>query len=490
MPDAQPEAADTPLPQERLIASERQIALPGGELRYTVTAGTALLKESVIKTAEGKATFEGIKPKAEIFFVAYTKAGVDDLSARPLTFAFNGGPGSSSIWLHLGALGPRRVAMQDATITPPPYRLIDNPHTLLAESDLVFIDPVATGYSRPLPGEPADSYHTFKQDIASVAEFIRLYTTRYRRWLSPKYLAGESYGTTRAAGLAEHLHAKHGLYLNGLMLISCVLDFATLRFAPNNELPHILYLPTFAATAWYHRKLPERYQRLPLRELVAKAERFALGDYALALLKGASLSAVEAAQIASELAALTGLSEGYLRRVNLRPEIMRFTKELLRDEGFTVGRLDSRFVGRDRDGGGEHFEYDPSMAAILGPYTAALNHYLRGELGFESDLPYEVLSYDVNRAWRWETDNQYLEVAEALRKVMSMNPHLRVHVASGYFDLATPHFAAEYTFNHLPLDPSQRRNISFSYYEAGHMMYVNDEALAQLHAQLGRFVLG
>jgi carboxypeptidase C (cathepsin A) len=478
------------LPQDNIVVSQHTITLGDEPLHYTVTTGTVVLKESVTKKEESKTTFEGHKPKAEIFFVAYTKNDVPEPSKRPITFSFNGGPGSSSIWLHLGALGPKRVMMQDTTITPPPYTMADNPYTLLTDTDLVFIDPVSTGYSRPLPGEHPNAYHTLKQDIASVAEFIRLYTTRHKRWLSPKYLVGESYGTTRAAGLAEHLQDKHGLYLNGLMLVSCVLDFATVRFAPNNELPHILYLPTFAATAWYHKKLPKKYQELPLTELVAKAERFALGEYALALLQGSSLPHKDEKRVMRELAALTGLSEDYLRQTNLRPEIMRFTKELRRDEGLTVGRLDSRFVGRDRDGAGEHFEFDPSMAAIMGPYTAVLYHYIRGELGYENDIPYEVISMDVNKAWQWEATNQYVDVAESLRKAMTMNPHLRVHVANGYFDLATPHFATEYTFNHLPLSAAQRRNISMSYYEAGHMMYVNEDALASLFQHLSVFLKG
>lgn len=485
------EAKDTqPLPQDNVVVTQHTIALEGEPLRYTVTTGTIVLKESVTKKDASKTTFEGHKPKAEIFFVAYTRNDVADLSKRPITFSFNGGPGSSSIWLHLGALGPKRVLMNDTAVTPPPYTMADNPYTLLTETDLVFIDPVSTGYSRPLPGENANSYHTLKQDIASVAEFIRLYATRNKRWLSPKYLVGESYGTTRAAGLAEHLQDKHGFYLNGLMLISSVLDFSTLRFALNNDLPHILYLPTFAATAWYHNKLPNKYQALALVDLIKQAEAFALGEYALALLKGASLSAKDEKRIVRELAALTGLRQDYLRQVNLRPEIMRFTKELRRDENLTVGRLDSRFTGRDRDSAGQHFEYDPSMAAIMGPYTAVLYHYVRSELGYESDIPYEVLSTDVNQAWQWEVSNQYVDVAEPLRKAMTTNPHLRVHVANGYFDLATPHFATEYTFNHLPLSKAQRRNITMSYYEAGHMMYVNEVALASLQRQLIAFLHG
>ena len=387
-------------------------------------------------------------------------------------------------------LGPKRVLFDDTgNPTPPPYQLVENEHSLLDVSDLVFIDPVSTGYSRAVTGEKAGEFHGFKRDVESVGDFIRLYTTRYGRWLSPKYIIGESYGTTRAAGLSGYLQTRHGMYLNGLMLISSVLDFGTLHAQPGNDLPHLLILPSFTATAWYHHKLPEALQEKPLAEVLHEAERFALEDYALALLQGDRLSDEKRADIRTRLARYTGLSEGYLERSNLRVDIMRFVRELLREEKRTVGRLDSRFTGGERDAAGETFSYDPSYATIQGPYTATFNDYVRRELGFESDLPYEILT-SLYETWSYKDfENRYTEVGETLRGAMTQNPHLRVHVASGFYDLATPYFATEYTVSQLGLTPEQRGRLSMSSYEAGHMMYVKLEALEKLKDELGAFVV-
>jgi carboxypeptidase C (cathepsin A) len=474
-------------PKDRVVETKHTIVLDGRELRYTVTTGTMILKEETEKKGDQEGAAEGEKPKAAVFYTAYTLDDASDKSKRPLTFAFNGGPGSASVWLHLGMLGPRRVMMDDdGNSLPPPYRLVDNPYSLLDVTDLVFIDPVSTGYSRPVPGERAREFHGFKKDIESVGDFIRLYTTRAQRWTSPKFLAGESYGTTRAAGLSGYLQERHGMYLNGLILISAVLDFMTLRFDAGNELPYILFLPTYTATAWYHGKLgPD----LPdLAAAVKEASDFATGDYTLALMKGSALPADERARIVAGLARLTGLSPEYIERTDLRIKDARFTKELLRDQGFTVGRIDSRFKGIDRDSAGENYEDDPSMANIMGPYTAAFYDYVRGELNYESDLPYEVLNY---RVWPWHYDdheNRYLNVAETLRRAIATNPHLKVYVANGYLDLATPVLATEYTFNHLGLNETLRRNIRMSYFPAGHMMYVHIPSLAKLREDLVQFI--
>jgi carboxypeptidase C (cathepsin A) len=454
-----------------------------------VTTGTLVLKEESEKTGDKAGEAEGEKPKATVFFVAYTLKDVDNTAQRPITFSFNGGPGSASVWLHLGALGPRRVVMSDEGQLPqPPYRLTDNAYSLLDQTDLVFIDPMLTGYSRPVAGEKAKEFLNFKKDIESVGDFIRLYTTRYQRWLSPKFLIGESYGTTRAAGLSGYLQERHGLYLNGIMLVSSILDFGTDTAQPGNDLPHILYLPTYTATAWYHQRLKGRLQK-DLRKTLAEVEAFALGDYTHALMRGAALSPKARVAIIEQLARYTGLSADYLDRVNLRIEIMRFTKELLRGQRRTVGRLDSRFTGIDRDSGGETFEHDPSMSAIIGPYTATFYDYVRRELGFESDLPYEVLNFKANEQWSFaQHENRYVEVAETLRKAMTINPYLKVFVANGYYDLATPYFATEYTFNHLSLDPSLQGNVSLGYYEAGHMMYIHLPSLAKLKQDLAAFI--
>ncbi len=476
-------------PGDVLVETEHTVTIDGREVAYAVTTGTIVLREEIEKSGDHDGESEGERARAVVFFIAYTRTDVDDVSRRPVTFSFNGGPGSSSVWLHLGVLGPRRVVMEDSSsLPPPPYRLADNEHSLLDETDLVFIDPVSTGFSRPVMGEKAKDFHTFKKDIESVGDFIRLYTTRYRRWTAPKFLIGESYGTTRAAGLAGYLQDRHGMFLNGIMLVSSVLDFGTLEFLPTNDLPCILYLPSYAATAWYHKRLAPELQG-DLRATVREVSEFALGEYATALLKGAALPAPQRAAIARRVARYAGVSPEFVERCDLRLEIQRFCKELLRDERRTVGRLDSRFVGIDRDSAGATPESDPSFSGVMGPYTATFNEYVRGELRFESDLPYEILSFKANGQWRFhEHENRYVEVAERLRAVMSANPHLRILVASGYYDLATPFLATEYTFNHLGLDESLRGNVVLHEYEAGHMMYIHLPSLVAMKRDLAAFV--
>lgn len=470
---APPPEAD-PVPELAVTRHEADIA--DERLRYTATTGFMPLAE------------EDGTHLANVFFIAYTLDGADP-ATRPVTFAFNGGPGSSSVWLHLGALGPRRVVMGPEGAAPkPPYRLEDNEHSWLSATDLVFIDPVTTGYSRATPGRSDKQFHGVEEDVRSVGEFIRLYTTRMERWASPKFLAGESYGTTRAAGLAGHLQERHGMFLNGIMLISSILDFQTARFDVGNDLPNILFLPTYAATAWHHRRLEPELQERDLPALLEEVEEFALTEYAVALLRGDDLPAAQRSGVARRLARYTGLSVDYIEDTNLRIEIFRFTKELLRELDRTVGRLDSRFEGIDRDAAGERFEYDPSMAAISGPYTATLNDYVRRELDFQSDLPYEILTGRV-RPWSYgDAENRYLNVAETLRGAMTRNRSLRVFVANGYYDLATPYFATEYTFDHLFLDPSLQDNVEMAYYRSGHMMYISEASLEKLTRDVSSFI--
>jgi carboxypeptidase C (cathepsin A) len=473
---------ERPVPEEKIAVTCHRVTIGGQEIAYTATAGTLILHEEDDK--EGK----GATPKAEIFFVAYTRDDTADAGTRPLTFSFNGGPGSSSVWLHLGVLGPRRVLMKDDPVPPPPpYRLVDNEYALLDVTDLVFIDPVTTGYSRTIPEEKPEQFHDFQKDIESVAEFIRLYTTRYKRWRSPKFLIGESYGTTRAAALSGHLQERHGMYLNGVMLVSSILNFQTAIPNPGNDLPFILFLPTYAATAWYHGQLAPELQH-DLHATLREVEAFAQGAYTLALMKGDALPDAERAEIAAQLARYTGLSREYVEQTNLRINIYRFVKELLRRQRRTVGRLDSRFTGIDRDAADDMVEYDPSYAAIQGPFTAMLNDYLRSELAFESDLPYEILT-DRVRPWRYEQhQNQYVNVAETLRKAMCQNQQLRVLIANGYYDLATPYLATAYTVAHMALDASVRGNLVMEYYESGHMMYIHGPSLAKLKADLAHFI--
>ncbi len=474
--------------KDELAQTSHKIVINGQEIAYTVTCGRIILKEESQKKGESAGESEGEKPRASIFFVAYTRDDVQDTSKRPLTFSFNGGPGSSSVWLHLGLLGPRRVLMDDVgNPLPPPYRLGENEYSLLDVTDLVFIDPVSTGFSRVLPGEKAKEFHGFKKDIESVGDFIHLYASRYRRWSSPKFLIGESYGTTRASGLSGYLQDRHGMYLNGIMLISAVLNFQTIEFEVGNDLPYILFLPTYTATAWYHQRLPADLQS-DLQAALTEAKAFALGEYTLGLMKGAALTADERRDLAQKVARFTGLSPEYVDRSDLRIEIFRFIKELLRDEGRTVGRLDSRFKGYDRDTVGERSEYDPSLANITGPYAAMFNQYVRSELNFESDLPYEVLTPRV-QPWSYgEHENRYVNVAETLRKAMTANPYLKIFVGNGYYDLATPFLATEYTFNHIGLPAELQANIAMSYYEAGHMMYIHQPSLARLKSDLAGFI--
>ena len=464
-------------PVEREAVTEHIAQIGGRAIAYRAVAST-----STLRADDGE-------PRASIFSVAYTRTDAGDPAERPLTFVFNGGPGSSSAWLHLGAVGPRRVDMPDGPGTPAaPYRLVDNDASLLDASDLVFIDPVSTGFSRPAAGQEAKQFHGFREDVDSVGEFIRQHTTRAGRWQSPKFLVGESYGTTRAAGLAHHLQDRHGMYLGGVGLISAVLMFQASRPVPGNDLAHVLNVPTYAATAWYHRRLDPRFESL--RELTDEVERFALTDYASVLLLGSRAPEADRRSVLERLSAYTGLSKDFLDASNMRVAPGRFFKELLRSERRTVGRLDTRFTGIDADAAGETPEYDPAFALIQGPFTAAVNAYLRRELEFTEDLSYEVLNGERVRPWRFGDDgeNRFLDVASLLRQAMSWNRDLRVLLASGYYDLATPYAAAEWTLDHMGLDPSLAGNIRMARYEAGHMMYIHPPSRQRLARDLRALV--
>lgn len=469
-------AAFETTPDDTLALTEHELALPGEEpIEYYVTTGYKQLQK------------EDGSPRANIFFMAYIKKGVDSAASRPITFAFNGGPGSSSVWLHLGALGPRRVEMgEDGEQPAPPYRLVDNVGTWLGFTDLVFIDPVSTGYSRAAEGADAQEFHGLEGDVESVGELIRLYLTQHERWASPKFLCGESYGTTRAAGLSSHLNGM-GIYLNGIVLVSAILQFQTARFDTGNDLPYALFLPTYTATAWYHRRLEPELQE-DLRATLDEVEAFVETEYTTALMKGAQLRGEERERIVEKLARYTGLDPRYIEETDLRIHIQRFCKELLRGQDRTVGRLDSRYQGTDADRAGERPDYDPSMSAIRGPYTGAFNTYVRRELGYKTDLPYEILTGRVH-PWTYGTehDQGYVEVASDLRSAISQNPSLQVLVACGYYDLATPYFAAEYTMSHLGLDPALQKNIRFTHYESGHMMYVRLPDLRKLRSDAEAF---
>ena len=449
------------------------ITIAGKALTYEATAGTIALK--------GK---DG-KEKAKVFYIAYVAKDVKEKSKRPLTFSFNGGPGSSSVWLHLGVFGPRRVIMnKDGSVPPPPARLTDNEYSILDKTDLVFIDPVTTGYSRAVPHDKAKSFHGVQQDIESVGDFVRLYTTRNKRWASPKYIAGESYGTTRAAGLVSHMAKRYGMFFNGIILVSAVLQFQTIRFTEGNDLPYILFLPTYAATAWYHKLLPQELQKLSLPELVQKAREFAEGEYASALLKGRRYSGTKREALVKKIAMFTGLDKSYVRESDLRISLFRYTKEVLRSRGLLVGRMDSRLTGHSLDPVNDVATYDPSLSTYIGHFGGALNHYVRDELEYESDLPYEILTGKVH-PWDWGVfKNSFVDVASSLRYTFCGNPSLRVFVANGYYDGATPFFAAEYTFDHMTLPGKLPTNVTMRYYEAGHMMYSHEPSLIKMKKDL------
>ena len=453
-----------------LSVTEHEVTVGGKVIKYRATAGYLVLKT------------EKDEPRANIFFVAYTKLDEANPAKRPLTFSFNGGPGSASVWLHMGALGPKRVVMTDkGESLPPPYQWADNEFSWLDQTDLVFIDPVSTGYSRAAKDVDPKQFHGFTGDIESVGEFIRLWMTRNQRWSSPKFIVGESYGTTRAAGLSDYLQQKHGIYLNGIALISAIMNFETARFNPGNDLPYQLFLPTYTAAAFYHGKLKGDLAK-DLTKTLARVQDFVLKDYTTALTLGDALPAKEYERIAMQLSDFTGLSTDFIRKQNLRVSIFRFVRELKRDENRFIGRLDSRIVGiaDEGDGPGGGY-YDPSGEVSKPGFTTAYNDYLRRELKYENDLTYEVAGNV--RPWSYaNVENEYLNVAETLKHAMTKHNFLKVWIANGYYDLATPYFATDYTVKHMGLDAAVRGNISQTFYEAGHMMYLHSDSLRKFKA--------
>jgi len=470
--EAKPEQPQKPEPEP--VVTHHQITVNGKVLHYTATAGRLPLKD-----AEGKV-------EAEMFFMAYTLDGGGP--KRPLTFAFNGGPGSSSVWLQLGAIGPRRVRLLPSGFMPkPPFELEDNQYTWLDQTDLVFIDPVGTGYSRATKKDEAKKFYSVEGDIESVGNFIRLYLSRYERWSSPLFLAGESYGTTRAAGLSGYL-IDHGVAFNGIVLVSTVLNFETLEFTRGNDLPFILYLPSYTAAAWYHKKLAPELQA-DVKKALRESEQYASGPYTDALAKGDRLTAQERQSVIENLSRLTGLDKQYIDNANLRVEEGQFGKELLRNQHEIIGRIDARFTAPDLDGVGGQVEFDPSIAATRPPFTAMFNQYVRTELGYKTDMQYNILGMGVNREWNWGSAGQgFPNTAEALREAFVKNNYMKLFVASGWFDLATPYYATQYTLAHLALPANLRSNITTGYYDSGHMMYLHDQSLAHLKQDVSAFI--
>jgi len=465
-------------PEEKPVVTHQEARVGGKILRYTATTGMMPIKNE-----------QTGKVEAHMFFVAYT---LDSPAAgRPLTVAFNGGPGSASVWLHMGAIGPKRVKMlPEGGMPAPPFQIEDNEASWLDQTDLVFVDPVGTGYSRAVTPELGKKFWGLEGDIASVGEFIRMYLTRYQRWTSPLFLAGESYGTTRAAGLSGYL-IDRGIPLNGIVLISSVLNFQTLSSARGNDMPYVLYLPTFTMTAYYHKKLPAEVQQMDQAKLLAEVSQWAEGAYLQALEKGDRLTQQERREVMQKLARYTGLPERVIDEADLRIDQPRFNRELLRDQHLIVGRLDSRFTGSELSGG-ERGDYDPSEAAIRPPYTTVFNEYVRNQLGYKTDSVYYILGGGIGAPWDMGVGSRggFPETAEALHRAFAKNPYMKVMVAASYFDLATPYFAIEHTFNHMGLNPDMHKNVIWNYYQAGHMLYIDNDSSAKLKHDIGEFIAG
>ena len=481
-PAAEKAGESKPQAEAQPVQTHHTLHVNGQTLNYTATAGMMPLKNDRGET------------EANIFFMAYTLDQPDGKrdSKRPLMFAFNGGPGSASVWLHLGAIGPRTVHMQqpDGTMPAPPYQVEDNENTWLTQTDLVFIDPVGTGYSRVTKPELLKNYLGLKGDTAAVGKFIRLYLDRYERWNSPLFLVGESYGTTRASALSGYMLQRYGVAFNGVVLMSTVLNFETLQFATGNDLPYVLFLPTYTATAWYHKKLDPSLQG-DLKSALRQAEAFADGPYADALAKGDRLSAADRASVIAGLAKFTGLSAHYIDLSNLRVDEPHFTKELLRDEHLNVGRLDSRYTGYEPSLVAAESKTDPTMSIISSPFSASFHQYIRTELGYKSDDDYYLLGggFSQESDWDWGSAvGGFPNVTDSLRNAFAGNPYMRLYVASGYFDLATPYFATEYSLAHLGLEPTETSRISTGFYDAGHMMYLKPSAQKKLHDDVAQFI--
>jgi carboxypeptidase C (cathepsin A) len=443
--------------EEKISQTPHSIRIDGREIKYTATAGTLPIR------------LDNGQVAARMFFVAYTKDG-EDAKVRPLSFLYNGGPGAATIWLHMGSFAPKHVRMADDGFQPaPPYALEDNANSLIDMTDLVFVD----------------AFHGQSGDLRAFGEFIDTYLNTYSRWPSPKYLIGESYGTIRSAGLAEEIQQRHGVELNGIVLVSSLLTYQTLSPAPDNDVAYAAVIETFAADAWYHKKLPGDLEGQPLKQVVDQARTFAWGEYLAALTKGNTLTDAERTAMAQKLSRTIGLSQQFILNANLRVTADRYRKELLRDRRLTIGRLDGRFTAIDSDAAGEREEFDISNTALQGPYTAMFQDYVKNELKWESDLHYPT-SGNV-RPWTYD-QNRYMDMTERLRSAMTHNPFLKVFVAIGYYDMATVMGGAEFNFTHLAYDKQVTDRVSYGYYEAGHMIYIRPSAHKALKNDVARFI--
>ncbi|MFN8581406.1 MAG: hypothetical protein U0163_10570 [Gemmatimonadaceae bacterium] len=461
--------------EEKVSATSHTIRLDGRDVKYTATVATIPIR------------LDNNQVQARMFFVAYTKDG-EDPKTRPVAFLYNGGPGAATIWLHMGSFAPKRARMADEGFQPaPPFHLEDNPYTLIESTDLVFVDAISTGYSRTAPGISSAQFHGQEGDIRAFGEFINTWLSSYNRWSSPKYLIGESYGTIRSAGLSRELQTRHGIDLNGIVLISSLLTYQTLSPAPSNDIAWTSNIETFTADAWYHKALPADLQSKTIKQVVDESRTFAWGEYMAALTKGNTLTDAEKTATATKLARYTGVSVPFILSANLRVSAERFRKELLRDKRLAIGRLDGRFTALDLDAAGERQEFDPSNQALQGPYTALFQDYLKNDLKWETELHYPT-SANV-RPWTY-VQNEYMDMTEALRGTMARNPFLKVLVAIGYYDMATLMGGAEFNFTHMAYDKQIVDRVSYTYYEAGHMIYIRPSAHKALTSDITKFING
>jgi carboxypeptidase C (cathepsin A) len=478
------DGCDAAATKEDSSVTDHTIRLGAQSIPYKATAGFTLLKND-----KGDAT-------ALMYSAAYTRSDVRDLSQRPVSFLYNGGPGSATMWLHMGAFGPRRVSTVDGEFTPPaPYKLVDNAESLLDKTDLVFIDAIGTGYSHAVCKAENKDFFGIDEDIDAFGQFIDTYLSRNGRWNSPKFLIGESYGTFRSAALGDYLQSHYSIQLNGICLISSVLDLSTISFNPGDDRPYIFYLPSYAAVAWYHKVLKDRPADLPT--FIEEARQYANGDYTMALEKGAALGADEKAAVAKKLSYFTGLGEDYLIKADLRVKLGQFMAELQRGAGLTTGRIDARFSGYTYDLLEEFAQGDPEGPAVGGAFTALINEYNHTELKFGKDRVYHNTAGDAIGEWKWTRrpgpGRRFgfpgaPNVEGDLADVMVDNPKLLVQVENGYYDLATPFVATEFTMSHLGLPPNLQKNVTLDYYTAGHMMYLHDDDRVNLHQHVASFI--
>lgn len=472
------------LPKPEVSVTKHSITIDGKRIDYTATAGTMLLRS------------EQNEPMALYGFTAYTKNDVADPSTRPIMFAYNGGPGSSSVWLHMGVLGPKRTVVNDPGFTPAaPYRLEDNNYSILDVADLVMIDPVGTGISRPIGEMTGKDFWGVDQDMRTVSLFIKQFVTKNNRWNSPKYILGESYGTLRSAAVANYLEGRLGMALNGVVMVSAVFDIRTLNFEEGDDISYPMFLPTYAATAWYHDKVPNKPESL--EQFIQECREFTVGEYASALMKGDQLSDAEREQIVDRLAYFTGLSKDYIRAADLRINDAEFLQELLRDEGLTVGRLDSRYKGINQDPLSQRRQYDPQSSAISPAYKTTFMDYYYNQLGVNPDVSYNFSARDGFRDFSWDWTHSAngrggrlhpTNTGVDLAEVMTKNPNLQVLVLNGYYDVATPFYGVEYSIHHLGLEPEIKKNIIMEYYEAGHMMYTHKPSLIKFKKDVAEFI--